>query len=103
MASVDTESATTPKRFELRVLWDEICPAGQVIWPGDLSSSSESKSITADDRTSRLRKLIKELQRINCQRSRSYVPNEVLYLVFSFIPSPLPLNLRFISFESQSG
>ena len=99
MAPCDAESVITAKRSELKVLWDEICS-------GDLSSSSNPQSITAHDRTSRLRQLIKELQRIGRERSRSYVdklPNEVLYLVFSFMLSPLPLNIWYINFESQSG
>ena len=99
MAPCDAERVIAAKRSELRVLWDEICS-------GDLSSSSKPQFTTADDRKSRLHQLIKELQRISRERSRSYVdklPNEVLYLVFSLMLSPLPLNIRYIHFESQSG
>ena len=98
MATSDAESVIAAKRCELRVLWDGICP-------GDLSSPSKPQSTTGDDRTPRLRQLIKELQCIDRQRSRSYVeklPDEVLYLVFSLTLSPPPLNLWYIEFESES-
>ena len=89
ITSNDAQSVIAAKRSELQALWDEISAS-------QLHSSAGLQPTTSDDRTSRLHRLISELQSIGRERPPSYIdrlPDDLLYRVFLLIVSPLPLDL----------
>ena len=89
ITSNDAQSVIAAKCSELQALWGEISASHSY-------SSAGLQPTTADDRTSRLRRLISELQGIGRERPPSYIdrlPNDLLYRVFLLIVSRLPLFL----------
>ena len=77
VALKNAQSVIATKPSELHVLWEEICTR-------DPSSSTEG-------RTSRLNKLIKDLQSVQRKHPPTYInnlPSELLCLIFAFTVSP---------------